>query len=201
MPVILDDKAIEVQGLDLGTVLQAVGDQLAEQGRIVAEVMIDGKAVVGEELEALAQAPVLAVEVKIVSAEAKALAGEVLGQVRGALAEVRQLQADAADDLQADDPQAAFEKLGGAIEAWLQTHSAIVSCSALMGVDVQALDVQGTAGHAMTERLVASLTELKGLLEDRDPVGLADALAYEWPEVVDQWDQLVVVLADEIAKA
>lgn len=192
MATYLDDQAVELPGDDLGTVLAAARQRLEGDGRVVIEVAMDGQTLSAEELEHQDQLPVPAdSEVRLYTADPAALSVQTLEQVRAGLSHAADLQDQAADLLQQDQTRAAMEKVGQVVEIWLQVQQAVLHAAMLTGVNLDELKVDGVPLSESTQDLIDKLHALKDAINQQDTVGLADALGYEWPEVVDRWDRLV----------
>ena len=108
------------------------------------------------------------------------------------------MQDEAAEQLQQDEASEALQQVASAIEVWLQTQQAVQNSAALLQVDLDAIEVDGEAVSALTDELAQQLQNLKQLINDGDTVGLADALAYEWPGTTEKWDRLVQELVAKI---
>ncbi|MFW6058618.1 MAG: hypothetical protein ACODAQ_00465 [Phycisphaeraceae bacterium] len=201
MPIYLDDEAVELPGDDLGTVLAAARERLEADGRVVVEVAMDGQTLSADDLEQQHQTPVPAdSDVRLYTADPAALSIETLEQVRTALSGAADLQDQAADLLQQDQISEAMQKVAQVVEIWLQVQQAVLNAALLTSVDLDELKVDDQPLSAFTDDLVEKLNTLKETIHNQDTVGLADALGYEWPEVVDRWDRLVGELIARIQK-
>lgn len=198
MAVYLDDAAFATDAPNLGLVLEAARQQLEPAGRMVVEVQVDGTALTGEDLNRAQAKAVGGEEVRLYSADPRQLAVETLEGVRGRLEDARVLQSEVADLLQQDEAVTALQKLGQLIEIWLQTQQAVLHTTVLVGVSLETIEVDGQPSTAITNELIAKLTQLKELVTANDTVALADVLAYEWEPVVEQWDQLLAALITRI---
>ncbi len=198
MAIFLDDQAVELAGGDLGEVLEAAKTHLADSGRMVVDVRIDGEALGGEQIDAQRLRQVDQAEVRLVTADPRELAVETLTGIRRRLGEAEAVQEEAAQLLQSDDAAPAMQKVGQAVEVWLQTQQAVLNSAMLLGMDLDVFAVDGQPLRTFTDKLLGKLEELKGLIEAGDSVGLADALAYEWPAITQDWDRLVAVLVEQI---
>jgi len=197
MPIFLDDQPLDAPGPTLGDALTQAQANLADAGRIVVEVVVDGETLAGQPLDARLGEDVSAAEVRLVSALPAELATEALAGVRAQLGEARLLQAEAADLLQRDRVSDGLEKVTEAINAWLNTQQAVLQSATVLGVDLDTFEV---AGHELTDsvhELVGQLKELRDMITAGDMVGLADTLAYEWPGITDRWDAFLGALLDE----
>ncbi len=198
MPVFIDDARVELGGDDLAGVLESARRHLQPRSRVVVEVEVDGRRVPPDELEDAARRPVAGAEVRLTSADPRQLVTETLEQVQRRLDEARQVHEAAAEQLQADQADKAMAELGQAIEIWIQTQQSVLHTSMLLGLDLSSLRVGETRFEDLTAELLSRLQSLKAHLSSRDTVALADELAYEWPEVIEQWQQLIALLLQRV---
>lgn len=198
MAVYLDDQAVALPGESLGAVLRSATEQMQRDGRIVVEVQVDGRPLSGEQIAEQSAAAVAGAEVRLYSADPAALAVDALEQVRTRLAGVRQAQQQAAEAFQQDRGNDALARLGEAIDGWLRSQEAVTMAADLVGIDLVTLDVDGRPGAELMTGLIEGLQGLKDAVVRGDTVQLADALAYEWPTLVDAWDRLIESLVDRI---
>lgn len=198
MAVYLDDQAVELTGGSLVEVLRAAQQRIAPDGRVLVEVRLDGESLTGDKLAQSSESDVTAVEVRLYSADPKVIAADALDQVRRKLAVVRQGQQEAAELFQQDRGLEALRTLAAWIDAWLQVQQAVTEAASLVSIDLAEFDVDGTPGSKLMEQLIGGLRELKDGIIRQDTVALSDALLYEWPAIVDQWDRLIERLVDTI---
>lgn len=200
MSIFLDGEAVDLTGGDLASLLEAAKTHLDATGRVVVEVQIDGQALNERQLEQRQTVEVSGKEVRLYSANPVELAVETLNGVRKRLGDAAEAQERAAELFQADDASAALEQIGQVIEAWLQTQQAVLNSAMLLHIDLEAFSVGGRPLKQFTDELLDRLNELRTLIEASDTVALADALAYEWPELTNRWDQLVEALVASIER-
>ncbi len=184
---------------NLGGLLDAARQQLDAQDRVIVEVQIDGETLTGDDIAARAHVPIVAVDIALHTAAPAQIAGDALTHIQSLLDEARQLQADAADDLQADHSQPAFEKLAALIDRWLQVQQGVADVAQFTGLELANLDAAGTPMPEVSAELLNQLHALKEAIESSDGVTLADALAYEWPAQVDRWDAVVAAIRAAVA--
>ncbi len=196
MPIYLDDQPMEAAGPTLAAVLEQASEQLAPGGRIVVEVAIDDEQLAGERLDERLGDTIGDATVRLTSSTPAQIACEALIGVREHLAESRVLQAEAADLLQRDQQREGLDKVTLSINAWIYTQQAVLQSARLLNIDLDSFEVNGQELNDSVNDLVAQLTELRELITRGDMVGLADALAYEWPEITDRWDGLLGALLD-----
>ncbi len=200
MPVYLDDQVVELGGGPLSSILRAASDRLRPDGRIIAEVRLDGETVPAEEFETRPLPDVASADLRLYSANPRDLAIDALEHVRDRLAAAREIQAAAADLLQQDKAAEALAQVGEANDAWIQAYRAVLLAADAGGIDLNTLRVGGDPASSCVIDLVRSLTGLKETLTHHDTVALADALAYEWPGTTDRWDALVAAMVDELER-
>ncbi len=198
MAIYLDDQPTELAGANLGEVLVSASEGLAGDGRVVVEVMLDGKVVSGDELGKHQDESVSDAEVRLTSAEPKALAVSALSQVRDHLPQAGALHEQAAEQLQQDNPAEALKTIALAIDVWMQTQEAVLGSAGIVGLSLDEVNVDGEPMTAFTDELIERLHGLKDLITAGDTVALADTLAYEWPAIVHRWDQLIGELIETI---
>ena len=198
MAIYIDDQPTDLAGANLGEVLTSASQGLAGDGRVLVEVMLDGKRLTGDELDKHQHTALGDTEVRLTSADPKALALSTLEQIREHLPHAGTLHEVAAEQLQADHPSEAMEHIAAAVEVWMQTQEAVLGSAGLVGLGLDEVEVDGEPMSAFTDELIQQLHGLKDLIAAKDTVALADALAYEWPAVVHRWDALIAALIEAI---
>lgn len=167
--------------------LAAVRDELAPQGRVVVEVRVDGQSITGPGLDDENPTKPES-EIRVYSARPGDLVVGVLEDVRTQLAEAQTMQQKAAELFQQDDPAEAMQMVKQSIDAWLQAQQAVGQSALLLKMDLGAIRIEEQTVLERMNELVGSLNELKDAIVASDFVALADAMAYEWPEITQRWD-------------
>lgn len=191
MPIYLDDELVQLQGTDLKSVLSEATHHLADRGRIVVEVQVDGQPLIDDALDERYKTALAESEIRLYSANPQELAVMTLQQVKGKLEDARQAQSQAASHLQEDRLELAMQDVMRTIEVWQQTQQAVLRSAQLLGIDLDSREVAGQSVPDMTSALLEQVTDLRTILETGDTVGLADAMAYEWPATVQKWETLI----------
>jgi hypothetical protein len=191
MALYVDDIAVDWPGENLGELLQLANERLEPAGRIIVEVVVNGESVIGDALMERQSEMVRDREVRLVTAEPLELTLATLRQVQEGLQSIREDQAQAAERFQMDEPAEGLKRVGNVLEAWLHLEEAVLHCAHLNDLDLDEMAIDGTPVKTMTDNLLSQFRELKELLSNGDLVGVADALAYEWPRTVDAWDRLL----------
>jgi len=201
MPILIDDKDVPLQGSSIRALLASAREHLLPSGRVVVEVKLDGEPVFGDELDSDAPTDLDSSEVRLYSAKPEELSIGVLEQVRAQLVEATQMQEEAADLLQKDEPAKALELVGQSVTGWLSTQQAVASTAQLLQIDLAAVAVDGDRITDRMQELIERLTELKQLIAANDLVALADTLAYEWPDTTQRWDSAIGAMIKHIEVA
>jgi hypothetical protein len=198
MDVFVDDEPAELTGENLEALLAAARHHLADGGRVVVDVLVDGQALTEQQLEQPDQLATNGKEVRLYTAHPGELAVDTLKQVKQRLGELAEIHQQAADLLQQDQASEGFQQVAQGVEIWLQTQQAVQHSAELLRLDLANMTVDQQPATEVTAHLADQLRGLKDMLENGDTVALADALAYEWPETVQQWDRLVQTMIDTI---
>jgi hypothetical protein len=200
MQILLDDIPCHVQAQTVGEAIEGGAEVARDRGRLIVDVTVDGSHLSEADLTSSQQQTRTARIVRLVSADPVELVRETLNDAHDALAEVDGLQREAAELLQSDERTVAMDKLGEAISIWHCVQEAVTKGTQLIGLDLDAERPDGDqdipeAIHHLKERLNA----LRRALKDRDEIGLADTLLYEFPQVIEQWQKLLGDLQGRIA--
>lgn len=193
MNVLLDDNPIEVEDQTLAAAMSA-GVEIAQQtGRAVVEVLVDGKAVRGEELIDASTEPIPDARVELYTADPIELVSQSLRDAAAALESARGSHTDIAGRLQsgADIPEA-LSQLSGTLSVWQGVQDVLARGYALLGRDPSTLDLPDdvaggkTLNDLLTE-LGGQLREVRRSLEDHDLAALADTVGYELEPLAGVW--------------
>ena len=191
MAIYLDGRAVQLAGSDLRAVLEDAQKTAGLTGRVIVEVELDGKLLIGDELEKAGDTLIAAAELRLASAEPVELATSTLEQVRGGLAEAKRSAVEAAELLQSDKRGEAMKRIARAVELWQQAQHAVDATVGFVGIKLDARAFEGKPVADFGASLAQQLASLKDLLTANDSLALADSLAYEWPETIDRWDRFI----------
>lgn len=197
VPIHIDDQPTNLAAGSLRELLAAARDQLAPSGRVVVEVRVDGASITGAGLDDDQPTPA-ASDIRVYSAKPAALVVGVLEDVRTGLAAAQEMQQQAAELLQQDDPAKAMDLVKQSIDGWLQAQQAVGQSAQLLQLDLEAIRIDEQSVLERMNELIASLTELKDNVVANDFVTLADALQYEWPEITQRWDAAIGAIVKHV---
>lgn len=199
MPTTLDGRTIDLAvsaDETLHAFLQRVGG-VCEAGRLIVGVTVDGQPLVEDELAERLPCPLRGDEQIVVESASPA---EVAGSALQVIAENLRSSAGAlpalADRMSGTEPP--VDALCGYLDVWRNCQEAIANVSQLLGRDVLGEAVDGRTVGEHLVGLVEKLRELRDAFEARDTVLLADVLRYEWPELSEQWSQMLDTLAGRV---
>jgi hypothetical protein len=191
MRVLLDESPCEMDARYVGEAIGAAATIAEGRGRMIIDVEVDGRPWSEAQLANLRGDRTEAAEIRLTTADPLALADQVLVDAADALDSADALQREAADLLEGGSRAEAMGRLSAALEAWSSVQRAVSLSAAVLDIDLDDL----TVAESSTEQIVATLhlrlTAIRTALESADPVGLADGLRYELPEVVQQWRDLI----------
>lgn len=198
MVIYLDGQQVQLGGEDLATVLGAAKQQLADSGRVIVEVAVDGKTLTDDELGSQVHRAVGSGELRLYTANPNDLVRSTLELLLGQLDKARQYQSDAAERLHRDERNEAMSLISRAMDVWLQTQQAVVHSVSMTDIDIETMDVDGLLGKVLIDQLIDQLKSLRDMIEFGDSVALADALAYEWPQIADRWQKLLLKIIEQV---
>lgn len=198
MRVMLDQTVCDVRADSVESAIAAAAQMAEARGRMIVEVLVDGRIWTHDE-PASESATKACDEIQLTSADPADLVCQTFDQASEALREADALQQSAAELIQADQSPQAMAKLGEALAIWQSVQQAVS-----MGADVAGLDldkeIAAASMEGVIERLNQHLEAIRIALENSDPVGLADTLLYDLPEVNVQWRGLLESLRRRVAK-
>ncbi|MEO0475113.1 MAG: hypothetical protein AAF085_03955 [Planctomycetota bacterium] len=197
MPIQIDDQPSNLSAGSMRELLAAVSDSLASDGRVVVEVKVDGESITGTALDD-DQPTAASSDIRVYTAKAANLVVGILDEVRTQLAASQQMQQQAADLLQQDDPAKAMDLVKQSIDGWLQAQQAVGQSAQLLQLDLQAIKVADQPVMERMSELITALNELKDIISANDFVAMADALQYEWPEITNRWDAAIGAIIQHI---
>ncbi|HYE02399.1 MAG TPA: hypothetical protein VD963_04085 [Phycisphaerales bacterium] len=199
MAVTLDGEALAVGGPTLGDALDAAGRAASQRRRIVVEVLVDGAALADDALAGEARArPIEASDVRLISAEPRALVRGALLEVHRELGHVGEAQRQVAGLARGGHLGETLAALAPPLEAWNRARRVVEYATTMLDWDPGATPEgpgEGTISAA-ADMLATRLGELKRAIELGDASGLCDSLEYDLPEEAERWRMLLLALAE-----
>ena len=191
MQILLDDNVCDVAADTVEGAITACADLVEAQGRMIVDVHVDGARWSEEELGSTENQRTTAQVVELTSADPTQLVLQTLQDAAEALTNADELQQEAAQLLQSDQRTICMDKMGEALSIWLSVQQAIVKGSQVIGLQLDEVTVDGTPIITSIVQLNEQLQMLRTALEQDDQIALADALLYEFPDVVREWQGIL----------
>jgi hypothetical protein len=200
MNVLLDDQPCQFDAASVGEAITAAASLAEARGRMIVEVLVDGRALSQSDLDEPSNQTMRgsAGEVRLSSALPTELVRATFQDAAGALSEADALQQSAAGMIQAGQVTQAMDKLAEALSIWSSVQQALVLGAPAAGINLET-ELAAIGREQALSQLNQHLKAIRDALQTRDPVGLADTLLYDLPDVVSQWRSLLHALAERLA--
>lgn len=196
MRIMLDDTDCSLSAGSVGEAIMAGAEIAESRGRLVVEIYVDGEKLTDESLGEEQRLASGADEVRLVSVEPHEMVRQTLLDSVELLEQLDQTQRNAAERLQTSDEAGGFEMLGDAVEMWSIVQRATLQSAQLLEMDLQSISTSDTSMTEGIHLLNRHLGALRDALQQRDPVGVSDALLYEMPPVIETWKGLLRTMAE-----
>lgn len=196
MRIFMDEEPCQIAGNSVAEVI-ASGAAFAEsRGRMVVEVIVDGRRWKEEEIATAQDSQAEADEIRFETVEPAGLVSQVCEDASAVLDDADVIQREAADLVEAGRQPEAMTKLNEALAIWHNVQQALTMSAEIMHWDLDAESDGPASPRAVIDRLNSQLKLIRDALQTDDPIGLSDLLRYELPEVVQQWRGLLQRLKD-----
>ncbi|MBX3364227.1 MAG: hypothetical protein KF866_05615 [Phycisphaeraceae bacterium] len=201
MQVYLDDVPLDIAEPSLAAALREAVLRAQGQGRMVVEVKGDGRLLGEAELAQPSRDTGGYGELRITSAEPRALVCITLRDAAEALDGVEADQTEAALLIQSgklDEARALFER---AVQTWQAIMTALAHGAELLQLDLARL-APASGGPSVGQRLSELIDRLKLLvvaMTREDWSSLADALEFDMRDQADAWKSMLTDLARSLA--
>jgi hypothetical protein len=195
MRVLLDNELCEIEA-DTVTAAVTQAATLAQQcGRLIVEVVVDGRTWNSEDLEGSARDAAAADEVRLTTADPVELVCQTLDDAGAALMDAERLQTSAAEQIQAGRIASGMTALNQAFGIWSSVQQAVTMGCELASVDLDQFRIDSVnpeeSARVIMHKLNNKLREVRDALANQDTVALSDALLYELPAAVRCWRELI----------
>ncbi|MDX1564630.1 MAG: hypothetical protein R3236_04445 [Phycisphaeraceae bacterium] len=197
MDVFLDDHIFETDATDLGRILDQAKEALSDSGRIVVEVRFDDQVADAETLQKARSSLPDAEELRLISADPARLCAQALEQADACLGQVLEHFASASELIHEDRTAEAMQRIGHGLGQWRQIIAAVTQSAAMLGLDLKTIQGGDLSAEQLITQMAQQLRTTQQHLLDRDHIGLADVLGYEWDQTVERWRQLIRKLIEQ----
>ncbi len=205
MPILLDNQPLAVPHASLAGGIEAAKAAAEARGRVVIDVLLDGRRLDPDTLATPPSTPLGASELAFITTEPKAFVSGALLDAAEELDRLSGVQQKAAKAIRGGELGGAFEQLTDTVEVWDMVRRVVHEGPTLLGMDLDAarVEVDGRRGalEPHLSALTADLNELKNALALQDWSALADLLSGELDERAAQFRQLLTDLAYQIRPA
>jgi len=140
-----------------------------------------------QQLDSAEQNDTTAETIEFITAEPKELVLQTFEDAADALSDADALQKEAAELLQSDQSIICMDKLAEALSIWLTVQQAIVKGSQVVELQLDSISVKKVPITESIARLNENLQLLRSALQQDDQVAVADALLYEFPDIINEW--------------
>ena len=187
MQVLLDSDPCEMKAQTVGEAIAAAATLAQTRGRLIIDVIVDGLRWSEQQLDSAQQNDATAETIEFITAEPKELVLQTFEDAAEALTDADALQKEAAELLQADQSIICMDKLAEALSIWLTVQQAIVKGSQVVELQLDSISVNKIPITESIARLNENLQLLRSALQQDDQVAVADALLYEFPDIINEW--------------
>ena len=187
MQVLLDSDPCEMKAQTVGEAIAAAATLAQTRGRLIIDVIVDGLRWSEQQLDSAQQNDATAETIEFITAEPKELVLQTFEDAAEALTDADALQKEAAELLQADQSIICMDKLAEALSIWLTVQQAIVKGSQVVELQLDSISVKKVPITESIARLNENLQLLRSALQQDDQVAVADALLYEFPDIINEW--------------
>ncbi len=199
MRLFVDEQPVPVSRHTLAAALDAGRAAAAARQRVIVEVKVDGVRVADATLDSPGDEPLGDADVRLMTAEPRALVRLSLLDTRDALDGLAALQADAAGHLQAGRLARGLTVAGEALEVWSAVRRVAHEGPALLGADHRTLAAAGRPLAGRAGELAELLGQVRGALSAQDWSLLADLLEGDLTDAARAWRAVLADLADQAA--
>lgn len=199
MRVYLDDEDLPMISGSLSAAVDAACDRAAQAGRIVVAGILDGTVLSEEALTSPDPGSTIGDELRLFTAEPRALVLEAIGAASESLGLAEDAQREASAHLDAGRTAQAMGPLARAMDLWRAVHDALTQSAALLEVPLdQAAPVNATTTlkaatddnatiAARAGALARVLGDLRTSLEHEDWPAVSDVLTHDLPAQAQVW--------------
>lgn len=192
------DEAFE-PGCKLQSVVDRVRGRASAGNRIIVSVALNGRQLDDDVLsETLEQAVEADAQIDLESTEPDDLVERAFRGLAESFSEAADQTDAMAEALKGHDPVQAMHDVGDFVTLWQTAYRALAQCSGLLNRDLTACEFEGRPVIECISTLVDRLSELRGALEARDMVLLADLVRYELQPLARSWHALLTNLAEQV---
>jgi hypothetical protein len=203
MQVLLDGHPLDVACSSLAEALAVATVDAEKRGRIIVEVKADGVTLSDEKLGNPSSEPSGINELRLLSAEPRALVRHTLLEAVSALENAKAEQAKAAEQIQSGHTEQALNTLQVSVLTWQAVRDIISRSAAVLSLDLDSLELpgvdEGVNFKTATKDLLGHLTQMRTALDKQDWSALSDIVGYDLDAQADVWKGLLIALSQHVS--
>ena len=190
MEIYLDDQTLTTPATTatLADVVAQAKEEAARDERVIASIVCDGVDVAGQDMEARLTEPADTFgRIDFTTGRPAELVSDALAQARNLLDETDRQREQVVEWLTQGENRQANDGLIECFQSWSRVHTAVIQSIALLGLDVQTLEVNGEGIDTVLGEITNQLKQIREVLLAGDQVLLADLLQYEFEQATNRW--------------
>jgi hypothetical protein len=204
MQVLLDGLPIAVARPTLADALAAGTANAQSRGRIIIEVKADGVALSDDKLGNPSSEPSGIRELRLLSADPRALVQQTVLDTVEALDQARMQQARAAELIQSGQPEEALNILQVALVTWQAVRDVVSRSAAVLDLNLETIPLRGVekgvSFNSAITGLVTHLDQVRSGLEQQDWSAVSDVVGYDMDVQAGVWRGLLVAFAEYVGR-
>ncbi len=197
MTILLDSEPVEPELHEHATLADAliwVQTQIADTGKVIVKVELDGTCLNGPALTESQSAPIGCRRVGISTADQTELARAMIGKLAALIEYLGPQHHQVAALIEQNQTTRALTQLGQVLSAWQQIEQAFSSLMCMLDLRLEKLAVVERPAGELIAEFSRQLSEMQTALENRDMVLLTDILQYEMDAATANWTSLLALL-------
>ena len=197
MRILLDEAETTLAANTVGDALRQAAALAGERGRMIVEIEVDGIRWSEDDLSTPETAQRGAGELKLLTAHPAELLCETFDQSANAVAEIEEIQREAAKHFQGGRTKDGLNQLLESLALWGAVQTGLARGLNIGVLSQPALEARGIDVDGPVKVLESKLRELREAIIAQDFTALSDCLMYEFPAVAQRVAALLRSLARE----
>lgn len=205
MRVLLDGQPLSPPPDSVESLLRSALSQTQDRGRMIVDILADGRRLSDQELQDPLRALAGAGLVEITSASPYAMVAQSLSSASEALDSVIGRQQEVAERIHAGNTESALDGLREVLTTWQLVRDVIERGGAVLETDFSGLRLPGIDAARPVETATAALSSVLSNLMDgltrEDWSQVGDVMAYDLDALAKDWRTILRALAEHVASS
>jgi len=202
LDLFVDERQVDgngVVGSSLAEMLRNIQANCCPPPRILAGFRCDGAEVAVEAMASTLSRPAGSFErLEVFTCTPEDLVVEAMNQASASLEETEGVTQNIAELLMEGKASEGIERLGECVRIWQQLHDAVAKSLGLLHLSPEQVMVRDEPLLTALERPKEVLLQIKGALQARNHVLLADILQMEFAEAMGMWHMMIARIRQEV---